>query len=168
MPGLRYLLTGLHAGTRKRERIAAAQGLAQAISGSMWPKSVNLSCTDERISRYLRGETIFCGPSEIMEGGPCPLLSSALTGGQTGILIRDSSDDRLHREQRDAGGRKKARRGKGTVMKFGDRTPAADPGRKRNGSEFGILILADGFPVGFADPAANGMLKNRRNPGWRI
>ena len=173
VPGLRYLLTGLHTGTRKRERIAAAQGLAQAISGSMWPKSVNLSCTDERISRYLRGETIFCGPSEIMEGGPCPLLSPELTEAQTGLLLRDSSDDRLHREQRDAAGRKKARRGKGKVMKFGDRTPTADPDRKRSGAEFGgmdlreILILADGFPVGFADPAANGMLKNRRNPGWR-
>ena len=132
-----------------------------------------LSCTDERISRYLRGETIFCGPSEIIEGGPCPLLSPELTEAQTGLLLRDSSDDRLHREQRDAAGRKKARRGKGKVMKFGDRTPAADPGRKRSGAEFGgmdlreILILADGFPVGFADPGVNGMLKNRRNPGWR-
>ena len=59
-------------------------------------------------------------------------------------------------------------------MTSGDRNPAADPGRKRSESEFGgmdlreILILVDGFPVGFADPAANGMLKNRRNPGWRI
>ena len=30
------------------------------------------------------------------------------------------------------------------------------------------LVCADGFPVGFADPGVNGMLKNRRNPGWRI
>ena len=174
VPGLRYLLTGLHVGTRKRERIAAAQGLAQALSGGMWPKTVNLSCTDERLAKYLRGETIFCEPSEIIEGEMCPLLPSALTEMRGGSGIDGGLAGKLQRERRGAGGRTNARRGKGKACSVETGKSAADSGRKRSmavtcGMDLReILILADGFPVGFADPGVNGMLKNRRNPGWRI
>ena len=176
VPGLRYLLTGLHVGTRRRERIAAAQGLAQALTKDMWPKSMDLACTDDRIYRYLRGETIFCEPSEITENEGCPLLPSELTEEKgTGSAAGDVQNGNLRRDPRgEERGRKKPRRGKGRPDLYGSRTSAGEPGGKRKPDGScrmdlrEILILADGFPVGFADPGVNGMLKNRRNPGWRI
>lgn len=175
VPGIRYLLTGLHVGTPRKDRIAAAQGLAQALSAGQWPKYINLSGTDERVSKFLRGETIFAEPSEIIEGGTCTLLPEVLTG--TGIRggSADAPNGKLIGNRREnETGRKSAWRAKGKRDPSGKRDLAAEGSGRRGPSEpcrmdlREILILADGFPVGFADPGVNGMLKNRRNPGWRI
>ena len=104
----------------------------------------------------------------------CPLLPSALTEMRGGSGIDGGLAGKLQRERRGAGGRTNARRGKGKACSVETGKSAADSGRKRSMAVTGgmdlreILILADGFPVGFADPGVNGMLKNRRNPGWRI
>ena len=175
VPGLRYLLTGLHVGTLRRDRIAAAQGLAQALSAGQWPKYINLSGTDERVSKYLRGETIFAEPAEITQGGTCPLLPEALTGTGIRIGTGEASNGKMTGDRREnERGRKNARRGKGKKDSSGKRESAGDAfgGRGPVGpcrmDLREILILVDGFPIGFADPGVNGMLKNRRNPGWRI
>ena len=175
VPGLRYLLTGLHVGTRRRDRIAAAQGLAQALSADMWPRSINLRCSDDRIAKYLRGETVFVDSAEIIDHNTCPLLPSDLTerGIRSGNC--DASEAKSGRERR--GKRvegKKTGRGRQKAG-FSGSMACTDASNVKSGPvEFArmdlreILVLADGFPIGFADPGVNGMLKNRRNPGWRI
>lgn len=55
---LRFLRTGVQAGTWKRGRFEPSQQLAMLLDASSWPKTVNLSSDDPRVIRYLKGETI--------------------------------------------------------------------------------------------------------------
>lgn len=56
--GLRYLRTGLLAGTYKKGRFEPSQALAMALDASSYPAVVNFALEDERVIRYLKGETI--------------------------------------------------------------------------------------------------------------
>lgn len=58
-PGIRYLMTGLCIARRKGRRLLPTQALAMALQPKDWPKSLVLPADDERLSRYLRGETLF-------------------------------------------------------------------------------------------------------------
>ncbi|MCD8124058.1 MAG: RsmB/NOP family class I SAM-dependent RNA methyltransferase [Lachnospiraceae bacterium] len=57
-PGLRYLRTGLLLGTWKRERFAPSQALAMALERYEYPDRVSFGWEDERVLRYLKGESV--------------------------------------------------------------------------------------------------------------
>lgn len=56
--GVRYLRTGLLLGTCEKKRFEPSQALAMSLSMKDYPACINLSCNDERVVRYLKGETI--------------------------------------------------------------------------------------------------------------
>lgn len=62
--GLHYLMTGLHRSTIRREKELPTQSFALASSPEGYPDVLNLSLTDRRCVRYLKGETIELDPSE--------------------------------------------------------------------------------------------------------
>lgn len=55
---LRYLRTGLLLGTLKRGRFEPDQALAMILGKDSFPNVLDLSARDERVIRYLRGETV--------------------------------------------------------------------------------------------------------------
>lgn len=55
---LRYLLTGLAAGTLKNGRFEPSQQLALVLKSSDFERVLNLESEDPRVLRYLKGETI--------------------------------------------------------------------------------------------------------------
>ena len=62
--GLRYLRTGLSLGTVKKNRFEPSQPLALAIRKDEAEAVISLSASDERITRYLKGETLNIEPEE--------------------------------------------------------------------------------------------------------
>lgn len=64
---LRYLRTGLVAGSCKKGRFEPSQALAMALSAASYPDVLDLPCDDPRIVKYLRGETI--EPEEADDSG---------------------------------------------------------------------------------------------------
>ena len=55
---LRYLRTGLLVGECKKNRFEPSQALAMALKKEEFPLHISLPASDERIVRYLKGETI--------------------------------------------------------------------------------------------------------------
>lgn len=55
---LRYLRTGVQAGTCKRGRFEPSQQLAMLLDSGDFPRVLNLSSDDPRVIRYLKGETV--------------------------------------------------------------------------------------------------------------
>ena len=55
---LRFLRTGLHLGSLKKGRFEPSQALAMAINPEEYPWVLTLAMEDERVIRYLKGETI--------------------------------------------------------------------------------------------------------------
>lgn len=159
--GIRYLMTGLHVGSFRSGRLNPTQALAQALSADEWPRTLNLSARDDRLIRYLRGESICIYEGEITSRDlPTGRLFEAAVEKYALIPSSVPSEDiksvrsgkerkKLHKDNR----KKKAGTGK-------------DPGLSMLYME-DILILADGFPVGFGSEN-RGLLKNKRNPGWRM
>ncbi len=62
--GLRYLRTGLLAGSVKNGRFEPSQALAMVLGADSYANSVSFSFDDERVIRYLKGETVFLGDGE--------------------------------------------------------------------------------------------------------
>lgn len=56
--GLRFLRTGLYLGDCKKNRFEPSQALAMALSPDTFKTSVSFSSNDERVKKYLKGETI--------------------------------------------------------------------------------------------------------------
>lgn len=56
--GLRFLRTGLYLGDLKKNRFEPSQSLAMCLKAEEYKHTVNLSVEDERIMKYLKGETI--------------------------------------------------------------------------------------------------------------
>ena len=65
---LRYLLTGLHIGTRKKKGIVPSQALAQTLTTDSWDTSLSLAPEDPRVMKYLKGETISYSDDELTAG----------------------------------------------------------------------------------------------------
>ena len=61
---LRFLRTGLLIGELKKGRFEPSQALAMALRIEEYPVVLNLSEEDERVARYLKGETISLLPEE--------------------------------------------------------------------------------------------------------
>lgn len=56
--GIMTMRSGLLLGTLKRNRFEPSQHLAMSLKAEQFSQTVNLSASDERTERYLRGETI--------------------------------------------------------------------------------------------------------------
>lgn len=56
--GLRFLRTGLYLGDLKKNRFEPSQSLAMCLKKEEYRHCVNLPVDDERVLKYLKGETI--------------------------------------------------------------------------------------------------------------
>lgn len=56
--GLKIVRCGLYLGERKKNRFEPSQALAMALKSSEFDNVLNLDAADERVFRYLKGETI--------------------------------------------------------------------------------------------------------------
>ena len=66
--GLKFLRWGLYLGELKKNRFEPGQPLAMALSAGDYPRVLNLSSSDQRILRYLGGETLLLEPPETAKG----------------------------------------------------------------------------------------------------
>ncbi len=66
---LRYLRTGLLIGSCKNGRFEPAQPLAMVLNADSYPNVLDLPASDERITRYLKGETIDLNGKETVSRG---------------------------------------------------------------------------------------------------
>lgn len=62
--GIRYLRTGLLVGTLKKGRFEPSQALAMALSPDTFKDCISFNRGDERVIRYLKGETISLNEGE--------------------------------------------------------------------------------------------------------
>ncbi len=65
LSGIPVLRSGLLLGENKKDRFEPSQALAMALPRGAWPDRAELSAQDERIGRYLRGETLEIGPGDL-------------------------------------------------------------------------------------------------------
>ena len=88
--GLRILRCGLYMGDMKKNRFEPSQSLAMFLKASEFPNVICLKAEDERVIKYLKGETIELesGEMEEHEDGIClicvehyPLGFGKLLGG---------------------------------------------------------------------------------------
>ncbi len=63
--GLRILRCGLYMGDMKKNRFEPSQSLAMFLKASQFPNSICLPVEDERVIKYLKGETIELEENEI-------------------------------------------------------------------------------------------------------
>ncbi len=68
---LRYLRTGLFMGTIKKGRFEPSQAMAMVLSENQYSNCVSFSREDERVIRYLKGETIALTDGEGPKSGWC-------------------------------------------------------------------------------------------------
>nr|WP_314461060.1 RsmB/NOP family class I SAM-dependent RNA methyltransferase [uncultured Clostridium sp.] len=66
---LRYLRTGLCLGEMKKERFEPSQALAQSLKMEEFKQTISFKKEDERVIRYLKGETVFLTESEERKKG---------------------------------------------------------------------------------------------------
>lgn len=69
MRGLRFLRSGLFLGEIKKKRFEPSQSLAMALSKSDYRKTLDFSAEDDRVFRYLKGETLVLSGDEVSETG---------------------------------------------------------------------------------------------------
>ena len=62
--GIRYLRTGLYLGDQKKKRFEPSQALAMCLKAEDFKKSVSFKRDDERVIRYLKGETLDLSDTE--------------------------------------------------------------------------------------------------------
>lgn len=58
LKGIRFLRTGLLLGELKKKRFEPSQALAMTLKKSQYKYCIDLSLSDERVNRYLKGETL--------------------------------------------------------------------------------------------------------------
>lgn len=68
-PKLRYLRTGLHLGTVKKERFEPSQALAMALKKEEYSNVLDLPSDHPAVIRYLKGETLDIPEAEACESG---------------------------------------------------------------------------------------------------
>ena len=66
---LRYLRSGLLLGEWKKKRFEPSQAVAMTLNARSFSQSFSMSREDERVIRYLKGETIFTEPDEKLSKG---------------------------------------------------------------------------------------------------
>ena len=68
LKGLKFLRWGLYLGELKKNRFEPSQPLAMTLSAGDYPRVLNLSSADQRIKRYLGGETLLLDQTEASKG----------------------------------------------------------------------------------------------------
>ena len=58
MRGIRFLRTGLLLGELKKNRFEPSQAFAMCLKKEEYEQCIDLSASDERVTRYLKGETL--------------------------------------------------------------------------------------------------------------
>ncbi|MDO5406256.1 MAG: RsmB/NOP family class I SAM-dependent RNA methyltransferase [Eubacteriales bacterium] len=66
---LRYLRTGLLLGEWKKQRFEPSQAVAMVLRQKEYSQTFSMSSQDERVIRYLKGETIFLEDGETLKKG---------------------------------------------------------------------------------------------------
>lgn len=64
LKGIKFLRNGLFLGELKKNRFEPSHPFAMALSGEDYAHVINLSSSDERIARYLKGETLLLSEAE--------------------------------------------------------------------------------------------------------
>ncbi len=72
--GIPFLRNGLYLGEVKKERFEPSQALAMALRPGAFSSVIDLTLPDERIGRYLRGETVKIHPQEVRCETPWQLV----------------------------------------------------------------------------------------------
>lgn len=67
--GLRFLRSGLFLGEVKKKRFEPSQSLAMALRAGEYKKVIDLSAQDDRVFRYLKGETLVLGEESAARAG---------------------------------------------------------------------------------------------------
>lgn len=96
MRGLRFLRSGLFLGEVKKKRFEPSQSLAMALKSPEYKQVLNLSCEDERVFRYLKGETLVLEEKDLEnlsgKGGWCLVCVDGFPlgwGKQTGMTLKN-------------------------------------------------------------------------------
>lgn len=74
LKGIKFLRNGLFLGELKKNRFEPSQPFAMALSGNHFASVVNLSAKDERVLRYLKGETLLLTEEELAGGNGWQLI----------------------------------------------------------------------------------------------
>lgn len=69
MRGMRFLRSGLFLGEVKKKRFEPSQSLAMALKANEYQKVICLSADDDRVFRYLKGETLILGEEDVTDSG---------------------------------------------------------------------------------------------------
>lgn len=69
MRGLRFLRSGLFLGEIKKKRFEPSQSLAMALNKDDYKKTLDFPADDDRVFRYLKGETLMLSEEEVSETG---------------------------------------------------------------------------------------------------
>lgn len=64
LPGLRFLRSGLYMGELLKKRFEPSQAFAMVLKKEEYASAIDLPAADERVIRYLKGETIEIGDGE--------------------------------------------------------------------------------------------------------
>ena len=87
---LRYLRTGLLLGQIKKNRFEPSQALAMFLKKCNYPRTISFSREDERVIRYLKGETIILKDTEKLAEGWCLVCAEGFplgwAKGNKGVL----------------------------------------------------------------------------------
>lgn len=67
--GLRFLRSGLFLGEVKKKRFEPSQSLAMALHAGDYKNVIDLSSDDDRVLRYLKGETLALREEDVAEAG---------------------------------------------------------------------------------------------------
>ncbi len=79
--GIRYLRTGLYMGMMKKGRFEPSQALAMVLGRGIYRNCVSFETDDERVIRYLKGETVFLKEEEPDAAGWCLVCADSFPLG---------------------------------------------------------------------------------------
>ena len=85
--GLRFLRNGLFLGECKKKRFEPSQALAMALRSEDYKNTINLPTEDDRILRYLKGETIVLTDDDMVAEEGASQKGSAVADGHVLICV---------------------------------------------------------------------------------
>ncbi len=92
LSGLRILRNGLLLGEEKKSRFEPSQALSMALKKEEFPDTVDLPVSDERVLRYLKGETLNIPDFETAKDGDVLILAGGFPlgfGKKSGIRLKN-------------------------------------------------------------------------------
>lgn len=92
LTGLHVLRNGLFLGEVKKKRFEPSQALAMALSGEDFDNVISFPASDERVIRYIKGETVVLNGNEALNKGFVLVLTDGFPLGfakKTGELLKN-------------------------------------------------------------------------------